>query len=184
MGVLVENGCLLCERHPIQIIQKTLQLHITQKIMPQEVVDHQPSPHSEHKVIGVPIYIRGPQGLGGNHLLRLPNKGGVAPKGKRITPCPEIMLGVVTPYQARSHSLVGQRGCMGSLFSGSSVQTRRVLWVRGWGNHPSDFPFPLPVQILTFWTLIMRGLWAFSFPLPAPTSTTSSTSPSTSSSSS
>ena len=32
-GVLIENGCLLCERHPIQIIQKTLQLHITQKIV-------------------------------------------------------------------------------------------------------------------------------------------------------
>ena len=35
----------------MQIIQKTLQLHITQKIVLQEVVDHQPSPHSDHKVI-------------------------------------------------------------------------------------------------------------------------------------
>ena len=94
------------------------------------------------------------------------------------------MLGVVTTYHSRSHSLVGQRECMGSLFSGSSVQTRRVLWVRGWGNQPSDFPFPLPGQILTFWALIMRGLWGFSFPLPAPTSSTSSTSSSSSSSSS
>ena len=28
-------------------------------------------------------------------------RGGVAPNGKRITPCPEIMLGVVTPYLRR-----------------------------------------------------------------------------------
>ena len=89
------------------------------------------------------------------------------------------MFGVVTPYHAHFHSLVGQRECMGSFFSGLSVQ---VLWVRGWANQPSDFPFPLPGQILTFWALIMRGLWGF--PLPAPTSSTSSTSSSTSSSSS
>ena len=60
-----------------------------------------------------------------------PIRGGVATKGKRITPCPEIMLGVVTPYHSRSHSLVGQRECIGNLVSGSSVQTRQVLWVRG-----------------------------------------------------
>ena len=39
-------------------------------------------------------------------------RGGVAPKGERITPCPKTMLGVVTPYHSRAHSLVGQRECM------------------------------------------------------------------------
>ena len=43
-GVLIENGCFLWERHPIQIFQKTLQLNVTQKIVLQEVVDHQLSP--------------------------------------------------------------------------------------------------------------------------------------------
>ena len=79
----------------MQIIQKTLQLHITQKIVLQEVVDHQPSPHSEHKVIGVPI--KGPQGLGGNHLLRLPNKGGCCPKRKKNHPPPRNNVGSGDP---------------------------------------------------------------------------------------
>ena len=87
----------------------------------------------------------------------------MAPKGKRITPCPEKMLGVVTPYHSRSHSLEAQREWIGSLVSGSSVQTQRVLWVRGWGNQPSVFPFPLPGLILSFCTLIMRGWWGLSF---------------------
>ena len=113
-----------------------------------------------------------------------PIRGGVAPKGKRITPCPERILGVVTPYHSRSHSLVGQRECMGSLVSGSSVQTRRMLWARSWGNQLADFPFPLPGRILTFRTVIMRGWWGLHFPLPPPTSSTSSASSSTSSSSS
>ena len=116
-GVLIEKGCLLCERHPIQLIQKTLQLHITQKIVLQEVVDHHPSPHSEHKVIGVPI--KGTQGLGGNHLLRLPNKGGCCPKRKKNHPLPRNNVGSGEIYHSRSHSLVGQRECMGSFFSGS-----------------------------------------------------------------
>ena len=79
-----------------------------------------------------------------------PIRGGVAPKRKILTPWPKTMLGVVTPYHSRSQSLVRQRECMGSLVSGSSLQTRRVLWVRGWGNQPSVFPFPLPGLILTF----------------------------------
>ena len=81
------------------------------------------------------------------------------------------MLGVVTPYHSRS-----KKECTRNLFSGSSVQTRQVLWVRGWGDQPSDFPFHLPGRILPFYTLIMRGLWGFSFPLAAPTSSTSSAS--------
>ena len=95
--------------------------------------------------------LKAPKGSAATTSSASPIRGGVAPKGKRITPCPKIMLGVVTPYHSRSHSLVGQRECMGSLFSGSSLHTRRVtLWMRGWGNHPSDFPFPLPGRILTF----------------------------------
>ena len=128
--------------------------------------------------------LKAPKGSAATTSSASPIRGGVAPNGKRITPCPERMLGVVTPYHSRSHSLVGQRECMGSLFLGSSVQTRRVLWVRGWGNQPSDFPFPLPGRILTFWTLIIRGLWGFSFLPPAPTPPASSSSSSTSSSSS
>ena len=69
-----------------------------------------------------------------------PIRGGVAPRGKRITPCPEKMLGVVTPYHY--HSLETQMEWIGSLDFGSSVQTRRML---GWGktNHPSS---PSPYQ--------------------------------------
>ena len=47
-------------------------------------------------------------------------------------------------------------------------RARRVLWVRGWGNQPSVFPFLLPSLILTFCTPIMRGWWGLSFPPPAP----------------
>ena len=47
---------------------------------------------------------------------------------------------------------------------------------KGFGEPTIRLPFPFPGQILTFWTLIMRGLWGLSFPLPAPTRTTSSTS--------
>ena len=39
-GVLIENGCLLRERHPIQIFQKTVQLHRTQKIVHDQEVHH------------------------------------------------------------------------------------------------------------------------------------------------
>ena len=46
----------------MQIIQKTLQLLITQIIVLQEVVDHQPSPHSEHKVIEEGIVWRSGKG--------------------------------------------------------------------------------------------------------------------------
>ena len=74
--------------------------------------------------------LKAPKGSAATTSSASPIRGGVAPNGKRIIPCPEIMLGVVTPYHSRSHSLVGQRECMGSMFSGSSVQTRRVLWVR------------------------------------------------------
>ena len=62
----------------------------------------------------------------------------------------ERMLGVVSPHHSRSPSLLGQREWIGSLVSGSSVQTRRVLWERWWGNQPSVFPFPLLGLILTF----------------------------------
>ena len=65
---------------------------------------------------------------------------------------------------------------MDSFFSGSSAQTRQVLWVRSWLNHFLDIAFPLAGQILTFCTPIMRGVCGFPFPLPAPTSSTSSTS--------
>ena len=93
--------------------------------------------------------IKAPKGSAATTSSASPIRGGVAPKGKIITPCPEIMLGVVTPHHSLSHSLVGQRECTGSLVSGSSVHTRRVLWVRGWGNQPSDCPFPLPGRIPT-----------------------------------
>ena len=128
--------------------------------------------------------LKAPMGSAAFTSSASPIRGGVAPKRKKITPCPKTIVVVVTPYHSRSHSLVGQRDCMGSLVSGSSVQTQRVLWVRGWGDQPSDFPFPLPGVILTFWTLIMRGWWGLSFPLTPSTSSASSTSSSTSSSSS
>ena len=84
--------------------------------------------------------LKGPMGSASTTSSASPIMGGVGPKGKRITPCPETMLGVVTPYHSRSHSFVGQRECMGSLVSGSSVETRRVLWVRGKGNETFSLP--------------------------------------------
>ena len=127
-GVFIENGCLLYERHPSKVFQKTLGL--TQEMMLKQVVHHQPVPLGvNHKIFWIPI--KGPHGLCLNHFSASPIRAGVAPKGKRITPCPEKMLGVVTPYHARSHSLEAQREWIGSLVSGSSVQPRRVLWVRG-----------------------------------------------------
>ena len=42
--------------------------------------------------------LKAPKGSAATTSSASPIRGGVAPKGKRITPCPEIMLGVVTPY--------------------------------------------------------------------------------------
>ena len=108
----------------MQIIQKTLQLHITQKIVLHEVVDQQPSPHSEHKVIGVPI--KGPVGLGGNHLLRLPNKGGCCPKRKRNHPAlPGNNVGTGDPIPLTLPLPCGATGMHGELvFVGCSLLGR------------------------------------------------------------
>ena len=73
-GVLIENGCLLLERHPLKITQKTVELHITQKIMLQQAVHHQLVPGGDHKIIWIPI--PGPHGLCRTHFLGLPNKEG------------------------------------------------------------------------------------------------------------
>ena len=120
----------------MQIIQKTLQQHITQKIVLQEVVDHQPSPHSEHKVIGVPI--KGPQGLGSNHLLRLPNKGGCCPKRKMNHPPPRNNVGSGDPIP-----LTLQKGVHEELVFGVVSADPASVVGEGLGEPTIRLPLPL-----------------------------------------
>ena len=97
-----------------------------------------------------------------------PTKGGVAPKGKRITPCPETLLGVVTPHDSRSHSLVGQKG----------VHRELDFWVigtdpAGVGGKGVGKPaicVPLPLSKLDSYLLHTNHEGVLGLALPPPTS--------------
>ena len=117
---------------------------MTQKIVLKQVVHRQPVPGSEHKIHW--ILSKGPNGLCLNHFLGLPNNGRCCPKRKKNYPLPRNNVGSGDPIPLVLPLPCGAKGVV----SGSSVQTRRVLGVRGWRNQPSVMSFPLPGVILTF----------------------------------
>ena len=89
----MDNRHLVCEGHPLKFFGRTLELHLTEKIMLEQVVHHQPRLGGDYNIRS----IQGPMGSAITTSSASPIRGGVAPKGKRITRCRESMMGMVNP---------------------------------------------------------------------------------------
>ena len=133
---------LLYERQPQKVIQQTLELRLTQKSCLSKWCTPNLSPMVNTRSFG--SLFKAPLGSAMTTSSASPISGGVARKGKRITPYPEIMLGVATRYHSHSHSLVAQREWIGSLVCGSPVHICPARVVGEWLGKPS-IRLPLPL---------------------------------------
>ena len=140
---------------------------MTQKIVPEQVVHHEPIPSGDQKIHCIPI--KCPHGLCRSHFLRLPNKGRCCPKRKKNHPLPRNNVGSGDPIPLTPPLPCGAKGVHGELGFGVLIEDSAGVVGKGLGKPTIRLPRPSRGLILTFWTLIMRGWWGLSFPLPTAT---------------